>query len=257
MKERGGEEWSLEWQSKELERSRLYDPEQNRLTFSKIRATNLPTCRRITLPKPGCEELEITMRNMKLQMMTKFREFKEKNCDEKGNIKKDNLSKEQREGFKECGEEIKAKEKLFLVTDKSKQFSVDTPSNYVKAMDEHTRGDSKLEPDQLQHLERQINGHSVMYVRFLRMGQDWGHEDRIKSAVTSLEGPIPLLAGMRKDHKHVPPKQQGEGPPTRPVCFASRTVNGPLSHILSKILNKLQTLLTSSSELRAEILKRW
>ena len=37
----------------------------------------------------------------------------------------------------------------------------------------------------------------------------------------------------------VPPGQEATGPPCRPVCGASRSPNGPLSHILSEVLNAM------------------
>ena len=59
----------------------------------------------------------------------------------------------------------------------------------------------------------------------------------MKQAITTEHGPIPPLFGLRKDHKTPSPGQEEKGPPTRPVCGASESVNGPLSHILSEILN--------------------
>ena len=54
-----------------------------------------------------------------------------------------------------------------------------------------------------------------------------------------MSGFIPKLTGLRKDHKVVPPGQEATGPPCRPVCGASRSPNGPLSHILSEVLNAM------------------
>ncbi len=48
-----------------------------------------------------------------------------------------------------------------------------------------------------------------------------------------------MFFGLRKDHKKVAPDKRNEGPPTRPVCAASSSINGPVSHILSEILNRL------------------
>ena len=47
------------------------------------------------------------------------------------------------------------------------------------------------------------------------------------------------MFGLRKDHKAVPPGQQQEGPSTRPVCGALSSINGPMFHLLSEVLNKL------------------
>ncbi len=78
-----------------------------------------------------------------------------------------------------------------------------------------------------------------MYARFLKIGQIWGQDKRVKAAMTTQNGTIPKLFGLRKDHKTIPPDKRNEGPLTRPVCGASASINGPLSHLVSEILNKL------------------
>ena len=82
-------------------------------------------------------------------------------------------------------------------------------------------------------LEREVNGHSIMFSRFLLMGSGHRQEDRVKSAVVSKDGHIPALAGLRKDHKNVVEGQEVRGPPLRPICKASTSINGALAHTIS------------------------
>ena len=82
-----------------------------------------------------------------------------------------------------------------------------------------------------------------MFRKFLKMGSDWGHEDRIKSAITQKEGPVPKLRGHRKTHKEVPVGEEQSGPPIRPLCGSARSINGPLSNIVSQIHNKMADIL--------------
>ena len=124
-------------------------------------------------------------------------------------------------------------------------MSVDTPENYKDAMKQHIKDDTKINEKEVADIEKRMNGHAIMFARFLRMGEKWHHEKRVKQAVTTKVGPIPLMFGLRKDHKHVPPDRKKEGPPTRPVCGASSSINGPLSHILSEILNRLADVMDS------------
>ena len=42
-----------------------------------------------------------------------------------------------------------------------------------------------------------------MWARFLNVGEQWGHQDRVKSAMTTKAGSIPKLKGLRKTHKSV------------------------------------------------------
>ena len=75
-------------------------------------------------------------------------------------------------------------------------------------------------------IEKKMNGHSIMFSRILKMGQRWEQEERIRKAVTTKDGPVPLMFGLRKDHKIVPHEMRDKGPPTRPVCGASSSTNG-------------------------------
>ena len=103
----------------------------------------------------------------------------------------------------------------------------------------HIQGDQIISNEEVCSLERVMNGHAIMFLRFLRIGEEWNHQKRVKAAMTTKGGVIPDLFGLRKDHKVVPLGQEEEGPPTRPVCGASSSINGPLSHLLNDILNKL------------------
>ena len=57
--------------------------------------------------------------------------------------------------------------------------------------------------------------------------------------MSTLESSIPPLYGLRKDHKQVPIEEEKLGPPTRPVCGATKSPNGALSNILSEVLERL------------------
>ena len=49
--------------------------------------------------------------------------------------------------------------------------------------------------------ERELNGRKVMWTRFLRIGEDWEHKGRVKSAVITKSGSNPKLNGLRKTNK--------------------------------------------------------
>ena len=106
-------------------------------------------------------------------------------------------------------------------------------------METHVHGDKVIDNNDVESLERTVNGHAIMFSRILRIGESWGHEQRVKAAMTTVNGTIPKMFGLRKDHKEVPPDRKDIGPPTRPVCGASSSINGPMLHLMSEILNKL------------------
>ena len=233
VEERDGEAWSEELEVKDAEGSEVKDG--NNLDFGRKKATALPTNPRITLPKAVSEKREIEMRNMSERMKDVFKKYKSENCDEKGRVKMSNLKENEVRGLKEaqeCGN-------VFNVTDKSKEFYVDTPENYLNSMKKHTDNDKVTDEKDQERLERELNGHGVMWARFLRVGEQWGHEARVKSAMQSKNGSIPKMKGMRKTHKDVIVGKEMEGPDQRPVCMAKRSPNGALSHLQSEILNAI------------------
>ena len=58
-------------------------------------------------------------------------------------------------------------------------------------MEKHVNKDKIITEEEVAKLEKVVNGHANMFRKFLKMGSDWGHEDRIKSAITQKEGPVP------------------------------------------------------------------
>ena len=74
----------------------------------------------------------------------------------------------------------------------------------------------------------------------MKIGEDWGHEERVKSALMQKQGPVPKLRGHRKTHKVA---AEGQEVPLRPLVGAARSINGPLSKILSEILNRMADIL--------------
>ena len=129
--------------------------------------------------------------------------------------------------------------KVYNTMDKSNQFSADSSENYILSMQDHIKEDKTITEHEVAKLEKVINCHTNMFRKLFKIGSDLDHEDRVKSAVTQKEGPVPKLRGHRKTHKEVPEGQEVQGPPMRTLCGASRSINGPLSNILSEILNKV------------------
>ena len=98
--------------------------------------------------------------------------------------------------------------------------------------------DPKQTWEEQRKLEDQVNAHTIQVGRLLRIGEKWGHWDRVKSALICHFSAVPLLHGYVKDHKKLPP---GENPipPMRPVCSATEANNGALSDILAEVCTTL------------------
>ena len=233
------EEWTEEWEMERMEKETTYDSNSKVLDFRKKRVTDLPTCRRIVLPEAQGEDNEVVMRSMTQRLKSTVSTFKREQCDTRGRVKWDNLDTRQRKGLQECQELKRKGEQMYVLTDKSMKIAVDTHNNYLSKMEAHIRDDVVIDQKSVDGIERELSGHGIMWARMLQIGENWNQKERVKSAMTCVGGSIPPLYGLIKDHKQVQVGHEELGPPTRPVCGATKSPNGALSSILSEILDRL------------------
>ena len=191
------------------------------------------------------------MQSVKDKMLSKVREYKERNCNEKGFVKKGNISNTVSNGIKSIKERIKDKEVVVFTTDKTGEFSIDTATNYLEVLNEHTINDMKVNKNKVKCLENRCNDHLRQFNKMLAVGATFGHQQRVANASTATNVPAPPLYGLRKTHKPVP------DPPVRPVCGANSAPNSRLGHFLSRVINNFadcaerETECRSSEEMRA------
>ena len=67
----------------------------------------------------------------------------------------------------------------------------------------------------------------------------------------SSDSSIPVMDGVRKDHKTVAPGQETAGPPVRPICYANEAPNFRISNFLSKIINDYTDAVDDHHEVRS------
>ena len=222
-----------------------FDISKNKLDFRKLRPTDLPYNKRVYLPENSSEEeIKITYLCHELEMITKSFEEEQK-CEI-------NLNKEERLGLKKLRERDDI---VVFQTDKSSKFSVDTKPNYIEACEQHTSKDTTINEDEYAILIKEINAHAIMWCNFLKAGEfsSSNGDQRIKENMIASEmcDPPPLYT-LRKDHKKF--TDRIKGPPTRPVCGATRAYNGRMSHILSMILKEVKRKDVDTCESTEDIL---
>ena len=237
-------------------RNRIQDEDpRTTLKYSNMRATQIPTVQRLHEPRQGKIKQETIIEGTKEKLLECVQEYKKTHCDRKGNIKKDNLSQEEKEGLKQVKKDVKDGKIVVFTTDKSGKFSVDTPQNYNVAVEQHSNKDEEIDEGRVKKIENVMNHHMKEFNKMFQVGSRQGHEDRIQGATTSTNTPAPPMYGLRKDHKQHDDKVKG--PPVRPVCGASEAPNSKLSHFLSRVVNDyadsmgIETECRSSEEMRA------
>ena len=225
------------------------------LKYSNLRATELPMVPRLMEPKHGTIEQERIIEDTKVKLLQTVREYRQAQCNKKGEVKMSNISRDEKQSLKDVKKGIKEKNIVVFTTDKSGRFSVDTPENYEKAIRKHTEKDQEIKEERVKQIESKVNQHMKQINKIFNIGMNNDHQHRVAGATTSSNTPAPPMYGLRKDHKRCEDDQ--EGPPVRPVCGANDAPNSRLSHILSRIVNDyceeaaIETECKSSEEMRA------
>ena len=86
---------------------KTFDIVKGKVDLSLMKVTDIPTVRRLLPPKPAKIQEETYLLNTKRLLMKTAKEYVEKNCNKKGEVKVKNISKAQEKGMKEIEDEIK------------------------------------------------------------------------------------------------------------------------------------------------------
>ena len=149
-------------------------------------------------------------------------------------------------------------EVIVMCTDKSGKLACESCDQYVASMEPHVANDPVISLEEKNVIENTLNGHSLQLARILKIGQNGNDWNRVKSALTNKFGHVPVLYGLKKDHKT---RAAGQPVPTCPVCGANDAPNAQLCHILSTVVNaitvtndeEMRVLCRSTEEMIAEI----
>ena len=187
--------WTEEWELEQQDEKEVFRPEERKMEFSRRRVTDMPTNRFVHIPNPTGPEVETVLDNISSRVNSVVKAFIREKCDQKGNIHEKNLSQQQQRGLKSLAKRVKLKELVVQKTDKGGDLAINTPENYIETMRPHFESDPDLTWENHEKLEAELNACTIQFARVLRVGAKWGHWPRVKSAVTSHLGPIPLLSG--------------------------------------------------------------
>ena len=131
--EREGDPKTLESEWESVEAKTVHNEAEVSVDFSKQRVTDLPSCRRINVPEPVDNKTEIVFANIKARIATRTEEYITLKCDEKGNIKDQNLCEDELAAIKSLRKKVNNIEVVILPTDKSGRLSINTVVNSLVA----------------------------------------------------------------------------------------------------------------------------
>jgi hypothetical protein len=220
----------------------VYDKEEKKVDLRNQRVTDLKTCTRTFPPRVAERREELKIQAQRSAINDETERYVKDKCNDKGEIKEGNLSKEEKEGKKKIIKRMKEGKIFITATDKSKKFVVTTPEIYKRAAMIHINKDHEIKWEELSKVEKEIDRHVRQMVRIFDVGSTHNQVGRCKQALVTEDRPPPNVKFYFKDHKEV--KEGEECPATRMVCGA---VEGPL-HRASILLDKIIGPLASEAE---------
>ena len=234
----------------DMPKRQIFDHRTQTFNFANMRGTDLPFNKRITLPRSLDIDSEIKLRTLGTSLKNAINTAA-------GTRIESNLSRQQQAGLKSLQERVKNHEIVVFLTDKSGRFSVDTPTNYLAAGEQHTANDETITKKECRDIEGVMNAHSNAWIRMLGAGTLQNDQKRISDDMVSKNCPPPAFYTLRKDHKLAIVEPE-IGPPTRPVCGATQAPNKRLSYVMNLIVSEISkndddSICLSTEEMLAEI----
>ena len=219
----------------EAKSRQIFDPIEKIIDMRKKRVTDMKENSRIYLPKPlpAIEEAKIAIRRETFENV--FKTFVKEKCTEKGE-QKTNLTWSQKKGLRSLKKRVDEGEIIIMMTDKSGKFAVADVESYLDMGRVHTAKDREVDPDIVRRTQKLFNGHTSMWLKFMSIGENWEHEDRMRESCLQETCSVPPMYLLDKDHKQ---RKEGELPATRPVVSGCSGMSLSMSNILSDIIESL------------------
>ena len=196
----------------------------------------------------------------KKRVMEETEEWIKKNCDDKGNQAKTNVSPAMRLGIKRVKERVEKGEVVVVPTDKSGKFAIMPLDVYEEMGRVHTEGATIINESELSDLQRELNNHVKMFTKVFNVGVTHGEKnvERIRSGFTSGANGVAILWLVPKDHKE---KKDGIPMASRPVVSITNTILARFSRLVTTVVRTLAdnirgtTEVKSCENLKADIVK--
>ena len=101
-------------------------------------------------------------------MVETSRVYRTENCDEKGNILNNNITREEREGLKSIQGKVREQEWIVMPSDKSGRLTATSKEHYLERIQPHMVGDREVTVEERHKLEEEMNATTLQWGRMLR-----------------------------------------------------------------------------------------
>ena len=219
----------------------------NQLAMNVIKPHEWKNNKRVTIPENMDEEKEIRSNFVKSELLNVAKEYIEKHCDKKGNLKESNFDKAKVENLKELKKRVDDEALAVYSTDKTGKFAIDTMENVKVKMDKHIKNDKIITKNAIKKIENKLNRKTKHWIKMLNIGGD--QPRRTVSNLVNKENAIPFISGTSKDHKKA--DDPTLGPDLRPIMGATHGPNTGLSQIGCTILKSVLENVEATHELKS------
>ena len=194
------------------------------------------------MPKPAPMRKEVLIQGKIIELINAFNLYVAEHCNEKG-VHQDssNLTPAERRGRQEIRDGIENHEWVLYATDKSGKLVLDTHTNFINSMKPHFETQEEVTISQVHEKEKILNDFSSALSDIVCLGANAGHNQakRCHQALVVNKSSVPLLGGLRKDHKEG--FDPVLGPKCRPLCDGKVGPNAPLANMTSMILKTVRS----------------
>ena len=128
----------------------------------------MPSNRRTFPPRPLPATTTTTLTNLKQRLVETSRVYRTENCDEKGNILNNNITREEREGLKSIQGKVREQEWIVMPSDKSGRLTATSKEHYLERIQPHMVGDREVTVEERHKLEEEMNATTLQWGRMLR-----------------------------------------------------------------------------------------
>ena len=223
---------------RDAEMRMTFDLRNGVLDMRKRRATDVKNNSRVILPRKmrGFEE-EARLEMLRQKLRGTFSQYMREKCGP-GGLQKSNLTRGEIKGLKSLKKRVKNGEIAILPTDKTGLFAVMSRDTYLECGLSHTRGDVKVDWEDLKLAQSELNGHTSMMIKIFSIGRTWEHTSRVRETMLGEAMATCPLSLLYKDHKEWK-RESGKCPPTRPVAGGHLGMNLYLSEVISDLVEPL------------------
>ena len=239
LKEEMSEEMEEMVEEEEAKTRQVFNPLEKIFDNRKKRVTDLKENSRVILPKPlpPVHEANIEMRRNIYKKL--FKDFKETNCNRKGE-QKPNMTENEIAGLRTRRKRISEGEIVVLKTDKSGKFCITDRETYLELGKVHTSGDREINRGEIKEREKILNAHTSMWIKMTNMGEDHKHEGRTRESKISRSNNLANMRLLIKDHK--------EKLASRPVVSGCDSNTLGMSNMVSELLESVCNSITDPYE---------